>query len=57
MRTRAERARRVLTIGSIRADLEGQPSARAVRTAARGWVADVLALAEDIAAEKTENAR
>ncbi|MFE9481457.1 hypothetical protein ACFYNM_22975 [Streptomyces spororaveus] len=56
-RARAERARRVLTLGSIRADLEDQPSAGAVRTAARRWVADVLALAEDVATEKTENAR
>ncbi|MFF4448925.1 hypothetical protein [Streptomyces sp. NPDC001502] len=56
-RARAERARRVLTLGSIRADLEDQPSARAVRTAARRWVADLLALAEDVATEKTENAR
>ncbi|MER6252900.1 hypothetical protein ABT224_16220 [Streptomyces sp. NPDC001584] len=56
-RARAERARRVMTLGSIRASLEDQPSARAVRTAARSWVADVLALAEDIATEKTESAR
>ncbi|MFD8948542.1 hypothetical protein ACFV0B_06775 [Streptomyces xanthophaeus] len=56
-RLRAEHARRVLTLGSIRASLDDQPSARAVRTAARNWVADVLALAEDIATEKTENHR
>ncbi|MFD9519313.1 hypothetical protein [Streptomyces sp. NPDC059979] len=56
-RMRAEHARRVLTLGSIRADLEDQPSARAVRTAARSWVADLLALAGDVATEKTENAR
>ncbi|WP_327169204.1 hypothetical protein [Streptomyces subrutilus] len=57
IRAREERARRVLTLGSIRADLAEQPSARAVRTAARGWVADVLALAEAVATEKTESAR
>ncbi|MFJ7159743.1 hypothetical protein ACIQUQ_32985 [Streptomyces sp. NPDC101118] len=57
IRARAERARRVLTFGSIRADLEDQPSARAVRVAARRWVADLLALAEDVATEKTETAR
>ncbi|MGW2040491.1 hypothetical protein [Streptomyces virginiae] len=57
VRARAERARRALTLGSIRADLEEQPSARAIRTSARRWAADVLALAEDVAAEKTENAR
>ncbi|MGW6979952.1 hypothetical protein ACWGE1_10965 [Streptomyces sp. NPDC054932] len=56
-RARAERARRVLTLGSIRASLEDQPSARAVRTAARSWVADLLALAEEVATEKTENHR
>ncbi|MBT2450936.1 hypothetical protein J7F03_28450 [Streptomyces sp. ISL-43] len=54
IRARAERARRELTLGSIRASLEDQPSARAVRTAARNWAADVLALAEEIATEKTE---
>lgn len=57
VRARAARARRALTFGSIRADLEEQPSARAVRRCARRWVADLLALAEDVATEKTENAR
>ncbi|MFJ9939331.1 hypothetical protein [Streptomyces erythrochromogenes] len=57
IRARAEHARRVLTLGSIRAHLEDQPSPRAVRTAARRWIADVLAAAEDIAAKKTENTR
>jgi hypothetical protein len=56
-RARAEQARRVMTLGSIRASLEDQPSARAVRTAARRWVADLLALAEEVATEKTESAR
>lgn len=56
-RARAEQARRVMTMGSIRASLEDQPSPRAVRTAARRWVADLLALAEEIATEKTENHR
>lgn len=57
VRARAERARRALTLGSIRADLEEQPSARAIRASARRWATDVLSLAEDIAAEKTETAR
>ncbi|MEW2135512.1 hypothetical protein AB0892_02690 [Streptomyces sp. NPDC005409] len=57
VRARAERARRAITLGSIRASLEEQPSATSIRAAARRWAADVLALAEDIAAEKTENAR
>ncbi|WP_405436683.1 hypothetical protein OG373_06785 [Streptomyces avidinii] len=57
VRARAERARRALTLGSIRADLEEQPSAPAIRASARRWATDVLALAEDVAAEKTETAR
>ncbi len=57
VRARAERASRELTLGSIRASLEEQPSATGVRAAARRWAADVLALAVDIAAKKTENAR
>ncbi|GAA3272679.1 hypothetical protein [Streptomyces lavendulae] len=54
---RRERARRELTLGSIRASLEEQPSANSARAAARGWVADVLALAERVATDKTETAR
>ncbi|MGW2580625.1 hypothetical protein ACWCYZ_04675 [Streptomyces virginiae] len=41
-------------MGSIRASLEDQPSARAVRTAARRWAADLLALAEEVAQSKQE---
>jgi len=44
-----ERARRELVLGSIKASLEEQPSKAAVRSCARNWVADVLALAEDVA--------
>ncbi|MER6199813.1 hypothetical protein ABT234_20890 [Streptomyces sp. NPDC001586] len=54
IRARAEHARRELTLGSIRAHLEEQPSARAVRTAVRRWVADVIALGEDLAQSKQE---
>ncbi|GHH38217.1 hypothetical protein [Streptomyces candidus] len=49
-----ERARRELTLGSIRASFEEQPSANAVRAAARRWIADVLATAEDVAKRKME---
>lgn len=50
-----ERARRELVLGSIRASLEEQPSPRAVRSCARDWVADVLALAEAVAKNKMEH--
>lgn len=50
-----ERARRELVLGSIKASLEEQPSKAAVRRCARNWVADVLALAEAIAKNKTEH--
>ncbi|MEU8891137.1 hypothetical protein [Streptomyces sp. NPDC048442] len=49
-----ERARRELTLGSIRASLAEQPSANAVRAAARRWITDVLATAEDVAKSKME---
>ncbi|WP_327302930.1 hypothetical protein OG730_04495 [Streptomyces sp. NBC_01298] len=57
IRARRERARRELTLGSIRASLEEQPSATSTRAAARRWVADVLALAEHVTTDKTETAR
>ncbi|WP_327263954.1 hypothetical protein OG444_22905 [Streptomyces sp. NBC_01232] len=57
VQARRERARRELTLGSIRASLEEQPSATSARAAARRWVADVLALAEHVATDKTETAR
>ena len=44
-----ERARRALVLDSIRAHLSEQPSSRAVRTCARNWVADLLAIAEKVA--------
>ncbi|NEC92204.1 hypothetical protein [Streptomyces sp. SID12501] len=49
-----ERARRALVLDSIRAHLDEQPSPRAVRTCARRWVADLLAIAEQAAKNKTE---
>ncbi|MFF7840421.1 hypothetical protein ACFZC6_16575 [Streptomyces ossamyceticus] len=50
-----ERARRELVLDSIKASLEEQPSKAAVRSCARNWVAAVLALAEDVAKNKTEH--
>lgn len=50
-----ERARRALVLDSIRAHLDEQPSPRAVRTCARRWVADLLAIAEQAAKNKMEH--
>lgn len=50
-----ERARHELVLDSIKASLEEQPSKAAVRSCARNWVADVLALAEAVAKNKTEH--
>lgn len=49
-----ERARHELVLDSIKASLEEQPSRAAVRSCARNWVADVLALAEAVAKSKQE---
>ncbi|MEW1580875.1 hypothetical protein AB0407_22575 [Streptomyces microflavus] len=43
-----ERARRELTLGSIRSHLQEQPSANTVRACARTWCRDITALAEDV---------
>lgn len=48
------RARRWAVLDAIQTSLEEQPSRAAVRSCARNWVADVLALAEDIAKSKRE---
>ena len=50
-----ERARRVLVLDSIRAHLDEQPSPRAVRACARNWIADLLALSEQVAKNKAED--
>ncbi|MFC4466709.1 hypothetical protein ACFPH6_19615 [Streptomyces xiangluensis] len=50
-----ERARRALVLDSVRAHLAEQPSPRAVRTCARNWVADLLAMAEKVAKNKAED--
>jgi len=52
---RRELARRALVLDSIRAHLDEQPSPRTVRTCARTWVADLLALAEQVAKNKMEH--
>jgi hypothetical protein len=49
-----ERARQVLVLDAIRGHLEEQPTKAAVRSCARNWVAALLALAEDVAKNKTE---
>ena len=50
-----ERARRALVLDSIRTHLDEQPSPRAVRACARNWIADLLALAEQVAKNKAED--
>lgn len=50
-----ERGRHELVLDSIKASLQEQPSRAAVRSCARNWVADVLALAEAVAKNKTEH--
>jgi hypothetical protein len=45
----AEQARFHVTLGSVRADLEDQPSPMCVRAAARRWCEAITAMAEDVA--------
>ncbi|MFI6105809.1 hypothetical protein [Streptomyces sp. NPDC051310] len=45
----AEQARFHVTLGSVRADLEEQPSPMCVRAAARRWCEAITAMAEDVA--------
>lgn len=47
---RRERARRAITLGSIRADLDEQPSRQARRAAAKRWCAAVWQMADEEAA-------
>jgi hypothetical protein len=44
-----ERARRELTLGSVRAALEEEPTPWCVRAAARRWCSQIAGIAEDIA--------
>lgn len=47
-RLRREQARRAAVLGSIRAELEEEPSPNLVRACARRWCADITALADSI---------
>ncbi|WP_345699142.1 hypothetical protein [Kitasatospora terrestris] len=57
MRYEAERASREVFLGVVRADLEQQPSPRAVRAAGRRWCTAIVALADDVAKQKQEGGR
>jgi hypothetical protein len=48
----AERGRHEIVLGSIRAHLEEQPTAHAVQSATRHWIADLAALGEEVAKAK-----
>ncbi|MBZ3918175.1 hypothetical protein [Streptomyces acidiscabies] len=48
----AERALHEMVLASIRHDLEQQPSAFTVLTAARNWCTRITALADEVAKEK-----
>ncbi|MFK0151166.1 hypothetical protein ACIQVK_03675 [Streptomyces sp. NPDC090493] len=48
----AERARRELFLGAVKAHLEEQPSPGAVHAAVRHWISDITALGEDVARKK-----
>lgn len=52
LKAQAERARREVFLGAVRADLEEQPSPRAVRAAGRRWSLRLLQVAEDVAKAK-----
>lgn len=48
----AERGRREIVLGSIRAHLEEQPTTNAVQAVTRRWIADVIAIGDEIAKAK-----
>lgn len=52
LKVQAERARRDVFLGAVRADLEEQPSPRAVRAAGHRWSLRLLQVAEDVAKAK-----
>lgn len=52
LRRAAERGRHEVVLGSIRAHLEEQPTAAAVQSVTRNWIADVAALGEEVATAK-----
>lgn len=47
-----ERARREMTLSSIRSHLQEQPSPRSIRACARRWSTDIANLAETVIAER-----
>ncbi len=51
-RRNAEQARFHITLGSVRADLEEQPSPACVHSAARRWCAAITAIADEISKQK-----
>lgn len=56
VRYAAERARRRLTIGAIRTDLEAQPSPRSILAAGRRWCAEITAMADAMAKQRRDTA-
>lgn len=48
----AERGRREIVLGSIRAHLEEQPTANAVQSVARHWISDITAIGDEVAKAK-----
>lgn len=55
-RHRAERARREIVLGAIRADLEEKPSPAAVRAASRRWCAAIRCMASDVREQRRQAA-
>ncbi|AKN70595.1 hypothetical protein QR97_12830 [Streptomyces sp. PBH53] len=56
MKRQQEKALREMCLGSIQHDLEQQPTASSAQAKARVWCAQILAIAEDVAAEKRKAA-
>lgn len=52
LRRAAERGRHEIVLGSIKAHLEEQPTANAVQSVTRHWIADLAALGEEVAKTK-----
>jgi hypothetical protein len=56
MRRQQEKALREMCLGSIQHDLEQQPTPSSAQAKARIWCAQILAIAEDVAAAKRKAA-
>ncbi|MEU6279477.1 hypothetical protein [Streptomyces sp. NPDC047028] len=56
MRRQQEKALREMCLDSIQHDLEQQPTASSAQAKARIWCAQILAIAEDVAAAKRKAA-